>query len=89
MIAMAAALIATVAGADDFYHGLAQGNPDLRSVTNAYTGSGVIQRGVGDSIDRYQGWADGNDDLFTRFDAPTDDHERPEIYPGLSGNPDL
>jgi len=88
-VAIGAALLATAAGADDFYQGFAQGNQDLRPVANPYTSSGVIQRGVGDSLDRYQGWADGNNDLFKRFQAPVDGHERPDIYRGFSGDPDL
>lgn len=50
--------------AADIYRELGQGNPDL----NAWAaGGGVyagIQPGVGDSIDRYHGFSDGNPDLF-------------------------
>jgi hypothetical protein len=49
-----------------------------------------VQPSVGDSIDRYHGWADGNPDLFKADrSAPTDSGERPDIYMGLGGNPDL
>jgi hypothetical protein len=85
----AAVLFVSGVTADDIYQGFAAGNPDLRAESNDYVGSGVIQRGVGDSIDRYQGWADGNGDLFRRFDAPVDDHEPPNVYEGFRGNPDL
>jgi hypothetical protein len=50
----------------------------------------VVQPSVGDSIDRYQGWADGNSDLFQRFDAPVDDDERAaDVYKGFRINPEL
>jgi hypothetical protein len=87
--AIAAALFVTAAGADDIYQGFAAGNPDLRAEGNDFIGDTVIQRGVGDSIDRYQGWADGNGDLFKRFDAPVEDYEAPHFYEGFEGNPDL
>jgi hypothetical protein len=88
-IAAAAGLLATGVCADDNYHGFAAGNPDLRAESNHYVGGTVIQRGVGDSVDRYQGWANGNGDLFKRFDAPVDVYETPKIYESFRGNPDL
>jgi hypothetical protein len=87
--AIAATLFVTAAGADDIYQGFAAGNPDLRAEANDFIGDTVIQRGVGDSIDRYQGLADGNDDLFPRFEAPVNDAEGPHFYGGFEGNPDL
>jgi hypothetical protein len=80
---------ATTVAADEVYQGFAQGNPDLRAQPNQFIGGGVTQRGVGDSIDRYQGWGDDNGDLFNRFDASTDTYEAPRIYQGFAGNPDL
>jgi hypothetical protein len=89
-VTIAAGLIATAAGADDIYNGFAEGNPDLRAERNDYVGTTVVQPGVGDSIDRYQGWADGNSDLFQRFDAPVDDDERSaDVYKGFRINPEL
>ena len=88
--AMAAGLFAAAAGADDIYNGFGAGNPDLRAETNDYVGSTVIQRGVGDSVDRYQGWADGNGDLFNSFESPVDDREQPaDVYHGFRDNPEL
>lgn len=86
---IAAFLCVTGVGAEDIYRDFAAGNPDLRVESGDYAGTAVIQRGVGDSIDRYQGWSDGNGDLFKRFDAPVDDHEPPNVYEGFRGNPDL
>jgi hypothetical protein len=49
-----------------------------------------VQPGVGDSIDRYHGLADGNPDLFKAPVAGSmDSGEDPDIYPALSGNRDL
>jgi hypothetical protein len=84
-----ASLFATTAGAADVYQDFARGNRDLRTEPNDFTASGVIQYGVGDSVDRYQGWADGNPDFLKRFDAPVTHHEPPNIYQGARGNPDL
>lgn len=87
--AIATFMFAAGAGAADLYQGFGAGNPDLGSVAfNADEVTG-IQPGVGDSIDRYQGVANGNPDLFKKFDATVTDHEAPNIYHGVSDNPDL
>jgi hypothetical protein len=82
-------LFATGVWAVDFYHGLADGNPDLRSLTYDAPDVVGVQPGVGDSFDRYHGLADGNPDLFKRFDAELSDHTPPDIYGEVSDNPDL
>jgi len=49
-----------------------------------------VQPGVGDSFDVYSGLADGNADLFkSDSSGPTDSGDDPDIYMGVSGNPDL
>jgi hypothetical protein len=41
-------------------------------------------------VNRYQGLADGNPDLFTaNRGGPSDSGDDPNIYRGISGNPDL
>ena len=62
--AIAAALFATGVGAADVYQGLDRGNSDLSTVRTAAADRVGVQPGVGDSLDRYHGWADGNSDLF-------------------------
>lgn len=89
---IAAAMFTAGATADEVYQQFAQGNSDLRAQPNMVTG--VAQRGVGVSVERYQGWADGNGDLFGNSDAlaiqpGATDSAPPNIYPGLGGNPDL
>ncbi len=49
-----------------------------------------VQPSVGDSIDRYHGWADGHPDLFkTDHGGSTDSGDAPDIHTGFTGNPDL
>ena len=49
-----------------------------------------VQPSVGDSVDRYHGWDEGNHDLFrgdgSQSRASTG---RPDIYMNVSGNQDL
>ena len=86
----AAALFAANVSAVEIYHGLDEGNSDLttqRVATNDFAG---VQPSVGDSVSRYQGWADGNPDLF-KGDGSQErlSTGRPDIYMNVSGNPDL
>ncbi|WP_462322847.1 hypothetical protein [Halochromatium sp.] len=87
-------LAAAGANAADAYQGLSADHPDLNSQpARIEDGFGVraIQPGIGSQIDRYQGIAEGNADLFNvRFDGPAQANgERPAIYGGAQGNPDL
>ncbi len=88
--ALAASLFIASAHAGETYHGLELGNSDLatqRPTAEDFVG---VQPGVGDSIDRYHGWADGNPDLFSSDrSGPTDTGNDPDIYRGLGGNSDL
>ena len=89
---IALASFATAAGAADIYQQFSQRNSDLRVQPNHYVGA--TQRGVGASVDRYQGWADGNGDLFSSSDAwitnpPMSDHQLPDVYRGFADDPDL
>jgi hypothetical protein len=47
-----------------------------------------VRPSIGESVDRYQGCADGNPDLF-KTTGTTNTTEDPDIYTGISGNPDL
>jgi hypothetical protein len=94
LIALAAAGLATHASAaEDIYHGIGVGHPDLSShPAGLEDGYGVraMAPGVGSDLDRYQGFAQGNPDLFNlRLDGPTRSGEAPRIYSGAEGNPDL
>lgn len=88
--AITATLFAAGAGATDVYHGLENGNLDLstqRVSAEEYAGA---QPSIGDSVARYQGWADGNPDLFKADrNGPSGAGTDPDIYRGLGGNPDL
>lgn len=86
-------LAAAGVSAADVYQGLSAGHPDLSSQpAGIEDGFGVSATapGVGSQIDRYHGIADGNADLFNvRLQGPSDSGERPNIYGGAQGNPDL
>ena len=67
-------------------------NPRQRPTSRAILPTGVtaVQPGVGADLDRYQGVADGNADLFNvMLDGQSSSHETPQIYSGAQGNPDL
>ena len=49
-----------------------------------------VQPIIGDSVSRYHGLAEGNPDLLkSDRSGTTDSGKDPDIYMGLSGNPDL
>jgi hypothetical protein len=91
IITAAAALFAANVGAADSYSNLVSGNPDssAQRVTGSEDFAGV-QPSIGDNVDRYQGFADGNTDLF-EGDGRQERMStgRPDIYINVSGNPDL
>jgi len=88
--AIAATLFTVAVSADDVYHGLAEGNPDLFDSHQPMESKTGVQPSVGDSFDRYHGLADGNSDLFKADPSgPTNSGKDPDIYGELSGNPDL
>jgi hypothetical protein len=87
---VASSVFAVGVSAADFYHGFSSGNSDLPTQRLSAEDFAGVQPGVGDGVDRYQGWADGNPDLFnTDRSGPSDSGDDPNIYMGLSGNPDL
>ena len=87
---IASSLFVAGVSAADIYYGVGVGNSDLSTQRlNAQDFAGV-QPSVGDSVDRYQGWAEGNPDLFLADrSGPSDSGDDPDIYRGISGNPDL
>ena len=87
--AITMALFATTAGADNIYHGLADGNSDLFDQHEPAERIAGVQPGVGDSVDLYWGLADGNPDLFKRGAGDGTGSDDPRVYEGFGGNPDL
>ena len=91
IITAAAALFAANVGAADSYSNLVSGNPDssTQRMTSTEDFAGV-QPSIGDSVDRYQGFADGNTDLF-KGDGSQERMStgRPDIFVNISGHPDL
>ena len=90
IITAAAVLLAANVSAADFYQGLEQGNSDLYTPRTSVSEPVGAQPSIGDSVDRYRGFGDGNPDLFKRVGS----QERastgqPDIYMNVSGNPDL
>ena len=90
IITAAAVLFTANVSAVDFYDGLGKGNPDL-FMQHVSAGDFVgAQPSIGDSISRYHGLDDGNADLFKGDGSqPVESTGRPDIYTGVSGNPDL
>jgi hypothetical protein len=88
--AAAAALFAANVSAVEIYQGLDEGNTALatpRVSASDFTG---VQPSIGDSVDRYHGFAEGNTDLF-KGDGSQErpGTGRPDIYMDVSKNPDL
>ena len=90
ILATAAFLFATSIQAADSRQQFVMDNPDTDNSRGFYQGVTAIQSGVGAALDRYQGVADGNADLFNvMLDGQSSSHETPQIYAGAEGNPDL
>ncbi len=76
-----------VSAADDVYQGLGAGHPV--GIKDGF-GVSALQPGVGSEIDRYQGIAQGNGDLFNvRLEGPTQRSQSPTIYGAAQRNPGL
>jgi hypothetical protein len=69
---------------------LEKGNSDLTTERVSAEDFTAVQPSIGDSGSRYQGWAEGNPDLF-RADGSQErpSSGRPDIYVHVSENPDL
>lgn len=90
IITAAAVLFAANLNAADIYHGLGEGNSDLSTARVSAEDFAGVQPSIGDSVSRYQGWAEGNPDLF-KADGSQERPStgRPDIYMNVSDNPDL
>ena len=87
---IASSFFAAGVSAADIYHGLGAGNSDLSTQRVSAEDFVGVQPSVGDSVSRYQGWDDGNSDLFKADrSGPNGAGSDPDIYQGLGGNPDL
>ena len=90
ILATAAFLFTTSIQAADSRQQFVMDNPDTDNSRSFYRGVTAMQPGVGVDLDRYQGFADRNPDLFNvRLDGQCSSHETPQIYAGADGNPDL
>ena len=89
LAATVATFFAAGVSAHDVYSGLAKGNSELFDEHAPADRTTGVQPGVGDRFDRYNGLADGNSDLFKRGSWEGPSGERPDVYQGLSGNPDI
>jgi hypothetical protein len=90
IITAAAVLFAANASGADIYQNLGEGNSDLPTQRVSAEDFAGVQPSIGDSVSRYQGWADGNPDLFKADrSGPTSAGSEPDIYQSFSGNPDL
>lgn len=92
--AIAIALFAAGAGADDVYRSLAKGSPDLSEPHAPADQRVAVQHRVGDSIDVHGGLGPGNPDLVTGAGAGRATNQSisktPGIYGGFcGGNSDL
>ena len=87
---IASSFFAAGVSAAGFYSGLDEGNSDLSTQRVSAEDIAGVQPSVGDSTNRYQGWARGNPDLFKADrSGPNGATTDPDIYQSQGGNPDL
>ena len=91
---IATSFFAAGVGANDVYGDFGDGNADLSDQHRPQNHVTAVQPSIGDSFDRYQGWADGNGDLFRSSAAgiadPTmSEHQLPDVYRDFGDDPDL
>ena len=87
---IASGLFVAGVSAHDVYSGLGKGNSDVFDEHPPTNHTVAVQPSIGDSFDRYHGWADDNPDLFNSDrSGPTDAGDAPNIYQGFRGSPDL
>ena len=87
---IASSFFAAGVSAAGFYSGLDEGNSDLSTQRASAEDFAGVQPSIGDSVERYQGWADGNSDLFKADRrGPNGATSDPDIYQSQGGNPDL
>jgi len=90
IITAAAVLFAANVSAADIYHGLGEGNSDFSTARVSAEDFVGVQPSIGDNVSRYQGWDEGNPDLFKADGSQSRTSTgQPDIYMNVSGNPDL
>jgi hypothetical protein len=89
IISTAAILFAATAYAADSRQQFISDNPDSDNSRGFYQGVTAVAPGFGADIDRYQGLADDNPDLFAAALGTAPPHERPDIYGPLGASPDV
>ncbi|MBK5969488.1 MULTISPECIES: hypothetical protein [Thiorhodovibrio] len=82
-------LLATSVQAADSLQDFISGNPDSDHRVGAFQASGPVSPGTGNTLDRYQGVAQGNPDLLNVGEGRSPTHARPDIYGAFGGSPDL
>jgi hypothetical protein len=87
---IASTFFAAGVSAHDIYGELGEGNSDVFDEHQPKDTMAAVQPSVGDHFDRYQGFADGNPDLF-RSDrgGPSNSGDDPRIYGVLTGDSNL
>ena len=89
VLATGAFLFATSIQAADSRQQFVMDNPDTDNSRGFYQGVTAVQPGVGADLDRYQGVADDNPDLFAVDLGTSPPNELPDIYGSFGGNPDV
>jgi hypothetical protein len=87
--ALTAAFFAAAAVAGDSYLTFGEGNPDLAPQWGSMETFTGVQPSVGDEIQPYHGFAEGNPDVCKCERIETGVCEDPNIYANCAGNPDL
>jgi opacity protein-like surface antigen len=89
LIATAALLLSASVQAADSRQQFIAGNPDSDVGSARYQGMAATAPSVGGHLDRYQGIAQGNPDLFGFSGGTAMPHMRPDIYGPFGASPDL
>ena len=90
IVTAAAVLFAANVSAADIYGPLGEGNPELATQRLSAEEFAGVQPSVGDSVERYHGWAEGHPDLFKTDPGGTATSTgRPDIYKSFGASPDL
>lgn len=89
ILATTAILFAASIQAADSRQEFVMGNPDSDNSHAHYQGVTAVQPGVGADLQRYQGIADDNPDLFTIDLGMSPATDRPDIYGPFGSSPDL
>ncbi|MGB5735285.1 MAG: hypothetical protein WBM40_12680 [Thiohalocapsa sp.] len=89
ILATTAILFAASIQAADSRQAFVMGNPDSDNSGAHYQGVTAVQPGVGADLNRYQGVADDNPDLFAVDLGMSPATDLPDIYGPFGNSPDL